>query len=103
MGAFPNPILLGEQVVGTAITQEVVLRSRTGQPFQVLEIEPDSSSIEVQQVLGGAGEPLYRVTVLVSEEGSDQNDVRFRVRKEDGGEEQVVLRVWSYGVSAGGR
>jgi hypothetical protein len=99
----PSALLFGLRNLGEVCWDTVVLRTRTGRPFQVRKVEIASSDVEVSPWPEGApaGAQTFRVSTKVSRAGAHETQVRFLV--EVSGLREVVrapLRVIWHGGTA---
>jgi hypothetical protein len=91
VAAYPAPLALGITPVGSAVSEQVSLRSRIDEPFEVLEILNPHNDITVEPL--PSDDPLgklFRVTTVAMAEGEIRREITFRIKSAGRNEEELV-------------
>ena len=86
---LPSLAHFGDLKVGESREQTIVLASRSGRSFDVPSFESGSKNVEVAPLASNEpGTRVFRVRFKASKLGSEEGDVRFKIRYQ--GEEKTA-------------
>ena len=78
--AIPNAVLFGARIIGTTVTDTIILQSRVGEPFELCGFDRAPENIELAPLSSHSGiKHGFRISWTVSGPGEHSGTIRFQL------------------------
>jgi hypothetical protein len=99
--ATPAALLLGTRSVGECVEETVILESRSGQPFEILETAMESENCTIDPVpQGETSRATLRIRQGISAAGAQVGTIRIRARMRNETNLTLPVRISYHGLVA---